>query len=101
MQTVLIPVTVTLLVPVGVDVEGEGATSIGMLDKDTSVVNAIEHPEILTATVNAVNEPVNKERIADALEHLLSGLYLYKKKYPLTKGRFSPFFGFSEEFEVE
>ena len=99
-KTILVPVTVTALIPIETsckDITGEPVGSTG----DEPIVDVTNNEEALNLIADLVQDQDVRDKLSDALDHLLSGFMLYKRNHPDTKGRFYLWMGVTPEQPIE
>ena len=93
---VLLPVTVSLLVPVEIDatvtVEGEEHEIDGV-----PVVDVMQYDNGEQMIVDALQAAAESQDFEDALGCLMSGAHLYKRTRPETKALYTPCMGIVDE----
>ena len=98
-NSLLVPVTITLLIPVKPKGEFIG-NSFSDKDNDCNVIDIESTLEQnIKPLEETLNDPDNKEVIQGALDALLSGAMLYKQDYPTARGKLYYFFGLTEPID--
>lgn len=96
--TVLIPVQLTVLVPVDIAVAVD--TAGAAMHAGAAVVDPIEADNGADMVAAACTEANLSEAVQDAMDALLASVQYLRRTHPEIKARLTPFAGVIEEIEV-